>query len=684
MKTIRNLLLVIATVMLTNLLSFSQGGVSINTDGTDANASAMLDVKSTTMGMLIPRMTQVQRDAIATPATSLLIYQTDGDAGFYFYSSSSWVKITSEPHKFTTVANAEAATGVDNDICYVTETETYYRYEADAASYSDDNEYVLSTADAGDTRWLGIAGQYNRNDYALAKIVHLDASSGSATITELNTIYYIAAAATTTTITIPDAISINEGWFLRMYKESGNGSIVFQTVGGQNIDGAATATIYNIGKGFFVKSDNATEWLKIQDSRTDIPKYISTTSDYNGDTQDFQFSFMTANTNSNDITITLPSNISAAPEGNNRMFFNTGSKRLFINPNGNTIDGITDIRTIAPGGYLELQKIDGEVRIIREKNITTSKDATDIANLECWLDASQLSGTDGSFVTSWTDLQNSTVFTGAAGEQPTLQTNEQNGKNVVRFDGSNDVMSAGDVELHNNTRGLTMIAVVRPTDTKRMAIISKYLTTGDNREFAFGNKDNFLFEDLTWSSATGCVATMGQNDFIIAEFVWKPGQAFEFYINGVLQNTGNAVVNDISDGNANLKIGGGDYTYVGFWKGDFAEIMTFSDAVSDSERKALRENLAIKWGIDEIVIASGGDHYWKRDGNISTISPDVDNDNLDLGTGDFSGGTLNASELINAPALATAPASPQAGSIYFDTTTSKLRVWTGSAWADLN
>lgn len=61
-------------------------GVSFNTTGATANSSAILDASSTSQGMLIPRMTQAQRNAIASPATGLLIYQTDGTQGFYFYN----------------------------------------------------------------------------------------------------------------------------------------------------------------------------------------------------------------------------------------------------------------------------------------------------------------------------------------------------------------------------------------------------------------------------------------------------------------------------------------------------------------------------------------------------------------------------------------------------------------------
>jgi hypothetical protein len=57
--------------------------VSINTTGDAPAASAMLDVSSTSKGLLPPRMTQAQRTQIASPATGLVVYQTDGTAGLY-------------------------------------------------------------------------------------------------------------------------------------------------------------------------------------------------------------------------------------------------------------------------------------------------------------------------------------------------------------------------------------------------------------------------------------------------------------------------------------------------------------------------------------------------------------------------------------------------------------------------
>jgi hypothetical protein len=58
------------------------------------NASAALEVNSTTKGFLLPSMTQAQRNAIATPATGLLIFQTDQTAGFYYYNGSTWTALS--------------------------------------------------------------------------------------------------------------------------------------------------------------------------------------------------------------------------------------------------------------------------------------------------------------------------------------------------------------------------------------------------------------------------------------------------------------------------------------------------------------------------------------------------------------------------------------------------------------
>lgn len=55
--------------------------------------SAKLEVSSSNKGFLPPRMTGTQRAAISNPAAGLMVYQTDGTSGLYYYSGSAWIYI---------------------------------------------------------------------------------------------------------------------------------------------------------------------------------------------------------------------------------------------------------------------------------------------------------------------------------------------------------------------------------------------------------------------------------------------------------------------------------------------------------------------------------------------------------------------------------------------------------------
>lgn len=82
--------IVYSLVFFMSITSFSQtGNVGIGT--TNPNSSALLDVNSTTKGLLIPRMNEAQKNAIASPATGLLIYQTDNVSGFWYFNGTVWV-----------------------------------------------------------------------------------------------------------------------------------------------------------------------------------------------------------------------------------------------------------------------------------------------------------------------------------------------------------------------------------------------------------------------------------------------------------------------------------------------------------------------------------------------------------------------------------------------------------------
>ena len=88
---------------------FAQNGVSIGT-GAAADPSSMLDITSTTKGVLVTRMTSAQRTAIASPANGLLVYQTDAPSGFWYFNGSTWVQAIG-PQGPAGPAGATGATG---------------------------------------------------------------------------------------------------------------------------------------------------------------------------------------------------------------------------------------------------------------------------------------------------------------------------------------------------------------------------------------------------------------------------------------------------------------------------------------------------------------------------------------------------------------------------------------------
>lgn len=104
---------------------------------TTPHASSVLDVTSTTQGLLTPRMTTAQRNAIVLPADGLMVYDTDLKA-FYYYNAAipSWLPISTQADgrlKFkrirstdnvATILAAEKVAG--SNAKYLLDTNTYY------------------------------------------------------------------------------------------------------------------------------------------------------------------------------------------------------------------------------------------------------------------------------------------------------------------------------------------------------------------------------------------------------------------------------------------------------------------------------------------------------------------------------------------------------------------------------
>jgi microcystin-dependent protein len=195
MKTLKTIL----AALLISAAAFAQN-VGINSDGTAPDASAMLDVKSIEKGMLMPRMSKAQRDDINTPATGLLIFQTDNTPGFYYYTGLAWVAVTSavssESDPVFTAWNK--STGISITESQISDLHTYLTAETDpglVANFDFEGSASGDLLQFNGTKWVKFTPNYVLNSAATAgitaeDIVSWDGKVSSQWTTATNDIYF--------------------------------------------------------------------------------------------------------------------------------------------------------------------------------------------------------------------------------------------------------------------------------------------------------------------------------------------------------------------------------------------------------------------------------------------------------------------------------------------------------------
>ncbi len=105
MKQIFTLALIL---VMGHLAGFAQMG--INTDASNPDTSAMLDIKSTTKGILVPRMTSIQRAAIKGPAKGLLVYDST-TTSFWYHNGVTWNELTAGASGWNLTGNSNLNPG---------------------------------------------------------------------------------------------------------------------------------------------------------------------------------------------------------------------------------------------------------------------------------------------------------------------------------------------------------------------------------------------------------------------------------------------------------------------------------------------------------------------------------------------------------------------------------------------
>jgi len=242
-------------------------------------------------------------------------------------------------------------------------------------------------------------------------------------------------------------------------------------------------------------------------------------------------------------------------------------------------------------------------------------DPAEVSGLQVWYqvdDGTQLewNNTSGDYRTiGWQDtstgahdMQQSNPTSGSPA--PPLRQDQVAGFPALDFDGSNDYMSAGDVEVHSNTDGLTVFVVCRPESASgARTIVSKYDYTANERAWAL-RPDAFYVMDAKddWDETRGAYCTADYGNWQILTGMWTPGDPCQIYQDGVLAGTAATVTVDADDTTASLLLGAVAEGTVQFFNGQLAEVLIFNRALPWSEHNAIGYYLERKYGLDTAYV----------------------------------------------------------------------------------
>ncbi|MCD6594684.1 hypothetical protein J7L68_03305, partial [bacterium] len=140
-------------------LKTSTDKVGIGT--TTPNASAKVEISSTTQGVLFPRMTCVQRSAISSPPEGLIVYNTTSHQ-FDYYNGSDWMALDASLAPSMPSAPTANASTFEGDECFRADWNSVTgatSYRLDVSLNSSFSSYVPGynnyNAGGGTNCWVG-------------------------------------------------------------------------------------------------------------------------------------------------------------------------------------------------------------------------------------------------------------------------------------------------------------------------------------------------------------------------------------------------------------------------------------------------------------------------------------------------------------------------------------------------
>jgi hypothetical protein len=215
-----------------------------------------------------------------------------------------------------------------------------------------------------------------------------------------------------------------------------------------------------------------------------------------------------------------------------------------------------------------------------------------VANPWAWYRADLLLGEeslpgDGTAVSEWQDISgnNRHATQGTGADQPTFETNVQNGLPVVRFVAASTHMLETGVEL--TQPAVTMVAAVSPNDTaaNKSIVQGSTATTGDAAFFFTST------EQITAYAGTARTDTGGSvSGFTVVAGVWNDASSWAYRGTDGTEVTGTTGTRTFT----NLQIGAGP-TLSNPFDGDIGEIIIYASALSEANVNTIAAEMETRW-----------------------------------------------------------------------------------------
>jgi len=256
---------------------------------------------------------------------------------------------------------------------------------------------------------------------------------------------------------------------------------------------------------------------------------------------------------------------------------------------------------------------------------------------QLWLDANQLTLSNGSPVSTWTDKSgkgNNATATGTT--RPTFKTNQFNGRPAVSFDGVDDRIRTGSVSALN-TNTISSFTVFN-TATANTSVLFRY-------SYASGGGDSYLSQfiygqfyipsstQLTYMVRNSASSPPPQRvdktnysgGLSMSSQVWNGTTSLDAYYNGTLE--GSVAGSNSSPGGSNGVSLGANYNQTPYYMNcSIAEHITYSKALNSAERTILDNYLGAKYGITigDSKYAYGSTHGY----DVIGLGQETDGNNL--------------------------------------------------------